>query len=173
MQRISIIQGQHAVIAEPNRLIATVLGSCIAVCLYDPAAKVGGMNHFLLGDPAPGQMVNPQEMQRYGVHSMELLINEMMRRGAARQRLRAHVYGGAKIIAGVGGIGSSNAAFARRFIETEGIVIGHVDVGGNHARKVEFRPFEGKARSIAVTDLPPPPVAKPLLPAHAGDVELF
>jgi len=175
VQRIAIIQGQNAVVAEPNWLITTLLGSCIAVCLYDPVARVGGMNHFLLGEPGRERNLTPQDMQRYGVHAMELLINGMMSKGATRQRLRAHLYGGANIIAGLGSIGSSNAGFARRFVETEGIAIGHADVGGNRARKVEFLPYEGRARSSTVTDpLPLPlPSPKPLLPAVAGELELF
>jgi chemotaxis protein CheD len=176
MRRIPIVQGEHRVVTEPNVMITTVLGSCIAVCLQDPVARVGGMNHFLLGAPSPGDVTAKADMQRYGIHAMELLINEMMRHGAARERLRAHLYGGANIVAGLGNIGSSNAAFAREFVRTEGIAIGHCDLGGRQARKVEFLPYEGKARSAIVHDVPapPPPVARPrerLVPA--GDIELF
>lgn len=171
MRRISIIQGEHAVVAEPETVITTLLGSCIAVCLHDGLARIGGMNHFLLGEPGADHKVRLEDMQRYGVHAMELLINEMMSKGAVRARLRAHLYGGANIVAGLGSIGSSNAAFAKRFIETEGIAIGHVDVGGSRARKVEFRPYDGKVRSIAVRDAPPPVAV--LLPAAGGELELF
>jgi chemotaxis protein CheD len=174
MQRISIIQGEHAVVTEPDRLITTLLGSCVAVCLHDPVAHVGGMNHFLLGEPGTERNLSPQDLQRYGVHAMELLINAMMIRGALRQRLRAHLYGGANMIAGLGSIGTSNAAFAQRFVETEGIAIGHVDVGGRKARKVEFLPYEGKARSTAVADMPPPLLPTTRQPAApAGELELF
>lgn len=174
MNRISIIQGEHAVVSEPGTVITTLLGSCIAVCLQDPAARIGGMNHFLLGEPGKDQQVSAQAMQRYGVHAMELLINAMMKRGAARARLRAHLYGGANIIAGLGSIGSSNAAFARRFLDTEGIAVGHVDVGGSHPRKVEFLAYEGKARATAVSEAPPIQTAAPvLLPVGGGELELF
>ena len=171
MQRISIIQGEHRVLAVPDTMLTTVLGSCVAVCLHDPVAKLGGMNHFLLGEPGEGHDVRPEEMQRYGVHAMELLINAMMQAGAARERLCGHLYGGANIIAGLGAIGSSNAAFARRFMETEGLEIRHCDLGGTSARKVEFLPVLGKVRSIKVTDVPPP-VQKPQSIA-TNDVELF
>ena len=96
----------------------------------------------------------------------------MMQNGAVRTRLKAHLYGGANIIAGLGAIGSSNAAFARRFMETEGIEIGRCELGGTRARKVEFMPYEGRVRSQLVADaapiLPVKPVALP-----DGDVELF
>ena len=172
MRRISIVQGEHAAVSEPDTLISTLLGSCIAVCLHDGVARVGGMNHFLLGEPGVGHAPSPQDMQRYGVHAMELLVNALMKKGAARSRLRAHIYGGATMIAGLGGIGSSNAAFAQRFIADEGIAIGHVDVGGTLARKVEFMPYLGKARSTTVAD--PLPIAAPIpQPVYGGDLELF
>ena len=175
MRRIPIIQGEHAVVSEPGVMISTLLGSCVAVCLYDPIAKVGGMNHFLLGEPSEGQAVSAIDMQRYGVHAMELLINGMMGKGASRARLRAHIYGGANIISGLGSIGSSNAAFARRFMETEAITIGHCDVGGTLARKVEFLPHDGRSRCTKVSQQVPEtaPVAKPEPAAHRGELELF
>jgi chemotaxis protein CheD len=172
MRRISIVQGEHAVVAEPGVVIATLLGSCVAVCLQDPVARIGGMNHFLLSEPGGEEVVRPQDQQRYGVHAMELLINAMMGRGAARQRLRAHLYGGANIIAGLGGIGSSNAAFARKFMADEGIAVGRSELEGTRARKVEFMPFEGRVRSTLIESAPP--LRKPIpLKAEGGDVELF
>lgn len=173
MRRVSIIQGEHHVSGEPDVVISTLLGSCVAVCLQDPDNRVGGMNHFLLGEPGRDDTIDRRDMQRYGVHAMELLINALMSRGATRSRMRAHLYGGANIIAGLGSIGSSNAAFARRFMATEGIAIGHCDLGGTHARKVEFLPYEGKARSRAVAQ-PPPIVRAPIaFPESDGDLELF
>jgi chemotaxis protein CheD len=171
-RRINLVQGDHIALDKPGTVVSTLLGSCIAVCLHDHDAHVGGMNHFLLGQPEAGQTVSTNEMQRYGVHAMELLINAMMKKGARRPGLRAHIYGGANIIAGLGSIGDANARFARRFVEMEGIMIGHVDVGGTHARRIEFMPFEGKTRSRLVTDVVPPP-RMPTLPARGGEIELF
>jgi len=172
MRRVSIIQGEHAVVGEPDVMISTLLGSCVAACLHDPVAKLGGMNHFLLGEPNRDHKVELADMQRYGVHAMELLINALMSRGAIRSRLKAHLYGGANIVAGLGSIGSSNAAFARRFMETEGIAIGHCDLGGDQARKVEFLPHDGRSRCVKVSQQVPvaPP---PKLPALGGELELF
>lgn len=173
MRRVSIIQGENHVSGEPDVVISTLLGSCVAVCLQDPVSRVGGMNHFLLGEPGKDDMVHHRDMARYGVHAMELLINELMRRGGVRSQLRAHLYGGANIIAGLGSIGSSNAAFARRFMETEGIAIGHCDLGGTQARKVEFVPYEGKARSRSVAEIPKIIAAPVILASNDGDLELF
>ncbi len=172
MPTIPIIQGEHAVVKEADTVISTLLGSCIAVCLHDAERRLGGMNHFLLGEPSPGQQLSESDMQRYGVHAMELLINATMKAGAQRANLRAHLYGGANIIAGLGGIGTANAAFAKRFLETEGIAIGHCDTGGTKARKVEFRPYDGKIRARCVADKPPT-VVVPSAPQHGGEIELF
>ena len=174
MRKINIIQGEHAVVSEPGVVISTLLGSCIAVCLHDGVARLGGMNHFLLGDPGEGHKLSPSDLQRYGVHAMEVLINALMKKGAVRGRLKAHVYGGATMVAGLGPIGTNNAAFARRFLETEGIGIVHFDLGGASARKIEFIPFEGKTRCVRVSEMVPLAPVRALAPAAAGgELELF
>jgi chemotaxis protein CheD len=175
MARVTIVQGEYHVAWEAGTVIATLLGSCIGVCLHDAAARVGGMNHFLLGEPDAATPMLAGDMQRYGIHAMELLINAMMQRGAQRSRLRAHIYGGANMVAGLGSIGSSNAAFARNFMATEGIAIAHIDVGGTQARKVEFMPYEGRVRASRVAAMAPLPAVRVPAPAAAaaGEVELF
>lgn len=171
MRRFPIVQGEYRVVAEPGVMITTLLGSCIAVCLRDPVVRVGGMNHFLLSEPNPDSLVDEADMHCYGIHAMELLINEIMKLGGLRSRMRAQLYGGANVVAGLGGIGHDNAAFARRFLETEGIAIGHADTGGRQARKVEFLPFEGKARCTLVAEHVP--IVKPPAFASGGELELF
>lgn len=172
MRRVTIVQGDYRVETAPGVTITTLLGSCVAVCLHDAVARVGGMNHFLLGAPGEDALVSRADRTRYGVHAMELLINEMMKQGAARSRLRAHLYGGATITAGLGAIGQNNARFARDFAAAEGIAIAHCDLGGERARRVEFRPHDGVARSRLVEAAPP--VLQPLArPANLGEVELF
>ncbi len=174
MRRVSIVQGENAIVAEPGVVVSTLLGSCVAACLYDPVARVGGMNHFLLGEPSADHRVSAGDMQRYGIHAMELLINGMMARGASRTRLRAHLYGGGNIVSGLGGIGTANAAFARRFMADEGIEVAHSDLGGASARKVEFLPHEGKSRCTRVADrVPERPPVPVTLPPVGGDLELF
>lgn len=173
MHRVSIVQGEYHVASEPGTVIATLLGSCIGVCLHDAVARVGGMNHFLLGEPDAGAAAMTGDRTRYGIHAMELLINAMMQRGAQRSRLRAHIYGGANIVAGLGDIGRSNAVFAQNFMETEGITIAHSDVGGVQARKVEFMPFEGRVRARRVAEATPAPAVPVPVLANAGEVELF
>jgi chemotaxis protein CheD len=121
-------------------LIMTTLGSCIAACLWDREAKIGGMNHFMLpeGDAGSG---------RYGSYAMELLINEMMKQGASRSTMEAKVFGGGQVIDGMNSmnIGERNTAFVVDYLKTERIPIMSKDVLGNHPRKVCFLPRSGKA----------------------------
>ncbi len=173
MERITIVQGEHAVCGDPGRSIHTLLGSCVAVCLLDPVRRVGGMNHFLLGEPDAG--ARHQDLSRYGIHAMELLVNALMRRGSERQHLRAHLYGGATMIERLGDIGRHNIQFARQFCRTEGIEVRHEDTGGRLARRVEFLPYEGRSRCRLVRDpvAETAPTALPLPTTTAGELELF
>ncbi len=86
-RRINIIQGEYKVSNDPNVVITTILGSCVAACIRDPAAGVGGMNHFLL----PGSteaLAAGGDATRYGVHLMELLINGLLKQGARKSAWR-------------------------------------------------------------------------------------
>ena len=136
---IHVTQGQFRVGTGAEDVLTAVLGSCVAVCLHDPLRRVGGMNHFLLpgSDPAAGSNV------KYGAHSMEQLVNAILRGGASRSRLEAHVFGGANVVRGLSKIGESNAVFAQDFIRREGFVLRKADTGGNSGRRVYFRPTNG------------------------------
>jgi len=171
--RITVMQGQARVSAGPRVEFSTVLGSCVASCLYDPEVEVGGMNHFLLAEP-PASVTPGDFDEHYGVYLMELLINEMLAHGAAKSRLRAHLYGGANLNTGLARIGTRNASFARQFLASERITIVREDLGGNHARRVDFRPARGQVRCRAVESTMAPD-ARPSIrpPMSRGDVELF
>jgi chemotaxis protein CheD len=167
-----VIQGEHAVSDEPEALLTTVLGSCVAACLHDPGRGVGGMNHFLLAQTSEGVRV-AEEAMRYGAYAMEVLINDLMKRGARRERLEAKLFGGAKMVDGLSDIGSANAAFARRFLEDEGIPIISASLGGRRARRVEFWPSTGRARQREVEDLVSARAPREPAPIYGNDVELF
>ncbi|MEP7298911.1 MAG: chemoreceptor glutamine deamidase CheD [Burkholderiales bacterium] len=136
---VKILPGEYFV-HDQDILIMTTLGSCIAACLWDREAKVGGMNHFMLpeGDADSG---------RYGSFAMELLINEMMKRGATRSTMEAKVFGGGQVVEGMNNmnIGERNTAFVVDYLKTERIPIMSKDVLGPHPRKVCFLPASGKA----------------------------
>jgi chemotaxis receptor (MCP) glutamine deamidase CheD len=99
-------------------VISTLLGSCIAVSLHDPVAKVGGLNHFMLPTRS-----GDRDSAKYGVNAMELLINDLMKKGAARARFRAKVFGGGSMLsasdAKVFDVPKMNIDFAFQFLELE------------------------------------------------------
>jgi chemotaxis protein CheD len=173
-RRLTVAQGETRVSDEPDVVLTTVLGSCIAACFYDPVAQIGGINHYLLAD---GSASDTASMQRYGVYAMEVLINAMLAMGASRHRLKARIFGGATMRVGFRDIGGTNIAFARTFLRNERIPLVGEDVGGSSARRVEFRAALGLARCRIAMDTSAPvarPVARPVpAPASTGDVEFF
>src|ERR1700740_2760327 len=140
---VTVMQGMVETSADQSVVLTTVLGSCIAACLFDPIARVGGMNHFLLAEPSSSQ-VNADT--HYGIYLMELLINTMLKQGASKSRMKAHIYGGGNIHKNMQPIGQRNSELAERFLNTENIMITHRDVGGTNARRVDFLAASGKAR---------------------------
>ena len=173
LERITVMQGQALASASPSIEYSTVLGSCVATCLYDPQSKVGGMNHFLLSEPpanAPGTQID----EHYGVYLMELLVNQMLSRGARKSNLKAHLYGGANVNRNMMRSGTMNAEFAREFLRREGIALMREDLGGTNARRIDFRPASGQVRLRTVEDRFAPPVKPTQSPVVTrGDVELF
>jgi len=176
-RRIHVIQGEYKVSDKPNVVFSTILGSCVAACMLDPVAGVGGMNHFLL--PGNTDSLASGQAKRYGVHLMELLINGLLKKGARRDRLQAKLFGGARTVTTFSNVGEKNALFAEQFLADEGIRIIGSSTGGNLGRKVEFWPVSGRARQFflsgAETDtavereqVPARPV-----PETASSVELF
>jgi chemotaxis protein CheD len=171
-RRLAVIQGEAQVSADPDLVLTTVLGSCVAACLHDPAARVGGMNHFLL--PEACEVGRAGEAERYGVHLMELLVNGLLKAGARRSRLEARLFGGCASFGARFSVGARNAEFAAEFLRAEGIAHVGGSLGGSRGRRVEFRPASGRARQMLLSAAPPPPPRPTLPPPSAGgDIELF
>jgi chemotaxis protein CheD len=172
-RKVHVIQGEYAVSRDQHVVMTTLLGSCIAVCLHDPLAGVGGMNHFLLAETTDGVRFEDEAM-RYGAYAMEVLINDLMKLGASRDRLEAKIFGGAKMFEALNDVGVANAGFAKRFLQDEGIPVTGVSVGGRRARRVEFWPATGRARQREVERAPElMSNPAPAHPAAVGGVELF
>lgn len=135
----------HFVSTRAPSLLVTLLGSCVAACLRDPVSGVCGMNHFMLpeaqADAAPDLLG-----ARFGVQAMELLILDMQKRGARRDRLQAKVFGAGSVLDGMSvvNVGELNAAFILRYLEVEHIPILAQDMLGPWARKVYFFTDSGK-----------------------------
>lgn len=138
--RIAI--GGVAASLAPQRL-STLLGSCVAVCLYDPLLHAGGMNHILM----PHAAVCRGCETRYGVQAMELLINDLMHLGADRRRFLAKAFGGANVLPAftTPTIGERNAGFVRDFLQTERIPLQAESLGGDLPMEVIFETHTGRA----------------------------
>lgn len=173
-KRVHVVQGEQYVTEDPEVVLTTLLGSCVAACMRDPVAGVGGMNHFLL----PGGRTD-SGAQRHGVHAMELLVNALLQRGARRERLEAKLFGGARLIDGLTDVGRQNADFAQRFLADEGIRHVGGSLLGEYGRKIQFWPVSGRARqsmmereSASVFDIERR--IRPVAPVESdGSVELF
>ncbi|WP_418591822.1 chemotaxis protein CheD [Ponticoccus sp. (in: a-proteobacteria)] len=169
-QLINVIQGDYVISRDPKAVLSTVLGSCIAVCMYDPRTGIGGMNHFLL----PSRAGAEGENVRYGAYAMELLINGLLKKGAERSALQAKMFGGASMMGNLRDIGGSNAAFARQFLRDEGIPCTAESTGGRSARRVKFWPVSGRVRQLLVApDAAPVERPAPLPKPVASEITLF
>ena len=133
-------------VSTTGTVITTVLGSCVAACLLDADAGVAGMNRFMLPDADTGDHVHAEAM-RYGGYAMDVLVREMMQRGARRAKLQAKLFGGGAVLANMTtlNIGDRNSDFALRYLRAEGITVTAQDLRGPSARRVCFFGATGRA----------------------------
>lgn len=145
---VKILPGEYYVTMD-DEAITTVLGSCVSACVRDPERGVGGMNHFMLPedaatgsdswlDPAVGRAT------RYGSYAMESLINDMLKLGAARERLEIKLFGGGRILASMSDVGGRNIEFIRSYVRLEGFRVAAEDLGGTRPRKIVYFPMSGR-----------------------------
>jgi chemotaxis protein CheD len=153
-QAITIIHPGEYLATSADIIISTVLGSCISVALRDKNLSIGGLNHFML----PGSLESRRTMEspnaKYGMYAMELLINDLLKRGCRREHLEAKVFGGGSVLghgSTPGGIPRSNIDFAFDFLKTEGIPVLSSDVGGREARKILFFVKSGRVLLKRIT----------------------
>ncbi|PCH59983.1 MAG: chemotaxis protein CheD [Gammaproteobacteria bacterium] len=142
-----ILPGEYYV-TRVNELITTVLGSCISVCIRDPANKVGGMNHFMLPQAtahAQSKAIDTSAAARYGNVAMEYLINSILKYGGRRENLEFKIFGGGRILAQMTDVGDRNIAFIKHYFRTEGFKVAGHDTGDIYPRKVIYNPITGKA----------------------------
>ena len=137
-----ILPGQYHATSD-DVVIVTVLGSCVSACLWDPARRIGGMNHFMLPGAAGGAAVASANL---GLYAMEVLINRMLKLGAERRRIVAKVFGGASVLEGMDAlnVGTQNGTFVLEFLAEEGIPVVAQDLYDVCPRKVYFFPASGK-----------------------------
>ena len=128
---------------DPSQVI-TILGSCVAVCLWDRLTHVAGINHFML----PHDVGQQSGTLRYANFSISELLRRVGELGAERRRMEAKLFGGACVLSSNQNgrdLGSKNVEVARERLSQERIKIVAEDVGGNHGRKLVFRTWDGSA----------------------------
>lgn len=173
-----VLPGDHHVTERKDLALVTLLGSCVAACIRDVETGIGGLNHFLLPDDRSGEA--GAGSMRYGTNAMEVLINDILRRGGAKHRLEAKVFGAGNVIdtSAAETVGDRNAKFVQEYLRREGVKIAASDLGGNRARRIFFFPATGR---VSVLRLEPTSVreqemrlkAKVDTAPKAGGVELF
>jgi len=126
-------------------VLATTLGSCVSACLFEEGPwGIGGMNHFLLPE---GEGRVPDGLPtRYGLAAMESLLNGLLRLGSARGDLVVKLFGGGRMLDNLADVGERNIRFVRAFLHTEGLRVQAADLGGDQARRVNFRTDTGRAQ---------------------------
>ncbi|MGL6070727.1 chemotaxis protein CheD [Craterilacuibacter sp.] len=135
-------------VVEQQRPIATLLGSCVAVCLIDTGLPLAGMNHFMLPQMHNSRHAD-EDILLAGDACMEALLNAMLKLGAARHRIRAKAFGGGNMIDGprpeLRSIGQRNADFTQSWLAREHIPLLASDFLGPWSRKVLLIPATGDA----------------------------
>jgi chemotaxis protein CheD len=144
-EAVKILPGEYYA-TTADKLIVTVLGSCVAVCLRDKISRFGGMNHFLLPNDGSNESGLLTESARYGVYAMEILINQLLKLGAQRHRLEAKVFGGGNVMRGLtlNNVGQRNAEFVLDYLHNESIPVIAQDLLGEYPRKIYFFSDTGK-----------------------------
>jgi len=131
-------------VSEDPCAVTTILGSCVAVGLWDPSAEVGGLCHFLL----PQWSGSGTASARFGNVAVERLAEGVCAKGARRERLLAKIFGGACVIAALRGgihLGQRNVELARELVANAGIPVVAEDALGTRGRKLIFHTHDGAA----------------------------
>jgi chemotaxis protein CheD len=162
--------GEYGISAEPDIVLSTLLGSCVAACLYDPEARVGGLNHFLLPEG--------RENLLYDNHAMEVLLNAILARGG-------HRFGVARMVAQatspIVNVGQRNIEFVRLYLRKEEFPLLAEDVGGMEARRIWMHAVTGRVwvERLQIQDAQPLVVSESRYrdsisrQPPAGDIDIF
>jgi len=143
-ESVVLMPGAYFATAQGDEVISTLLGSCVAACLYDPLHKVIGMNHFLLSSAhyAKNMSFLHTDAGRYGAHAMELLINDMLKLGADRRYIQAKAFGGGKILdmnsSNYTCVSDKNVEFIIEYLRVENIKLVAQALGGRQGRVIHF-----------------------------------
>lgn len=144
-QAVKLLPGEYYVTSE-EIVLTTVLGSCVSACVRDSTAGIGGMNHFMLPDDADPDSRDSAAAMRYGSYAMNVLLNELFKGGAKRERLEAKVFGGGAVLANMTmlNIGERNADFVLRYLQGERVRVAAQDLRGTLPRRINYFPSTGR-----------------------------
>ena len=154
MEAAKILPGEYFA-TDKNMLLVTVLGSCVAACVRDTRAGIGGMNHFILPRSEKDPTNSVSMSARYGTFAMEILINQLIKMGGRRENMEAKVFGGGNVLRGftLNNIGESNASFVLEYLQNEGIRVAAEDMLGVHPRKIYYFPGSGRVLVKKIREL--------------------
>src|SRR5690606_6113979 len=144
LKKYTVFPGQYVITTVPT-LISTVLGSCVAVCLWDPESKVSGMNHYLL----PGTAGDEPGNSNRGLTATRLLIRSLINRQVKPENIRAKIFGGCNSLYGKNDlfkVGERNIAIAYDVLNEFNISVAARHTGGCYGRKIVFNTTTGKVR---------------------------
>jgi chemotaxis protein CheD len=142
---VAYLHAGHIFVSRMPCRVTTILGSCVAVGLWDPVTRVGGLNHFLL----PQYTENGLSSPRFGNVAIHKLIEAIVAAGGRRKQFKAKLFGGACVLQafqrGSGRLGERNVHVARAVLAEEGIPVCAEDVEGERGRKLIFQTHDGTA----------------------------
>jgi chemotaxis protein CheD len=141
---VPVEPGACVVTNATDEMLTVVVGSSIAACMRDPVAGIGGMNHFLLPGHETPNALNADYSLRFGHFAMEKLVNDLIARGAQKDRLEVKLFGGASVVKASRSIGDENIAFVQAYLAAEGLEVVSDDLGGLFPRRIQYVPKTGK-----------------------------
>jgi chemotaxis protein CheD len=151
-----LLPGEYYVTVA-DEMLYTVLGSCVSACVRDRVLGIGGMNHFMLPLEASRQRgMSPPSLSiptRFGNVAMERLVNDILKCGGRRAQLEFKIVGGGRVMSNAADVGARNVAFVTDYLQAEGFDVTSHDVGGRHARRVQYFPATGRLRVQHVRDI--------------------
>jgi chemotaxis protein CheD len=145
-QLVNVGVAQSKVASSPTAL-RTILGSCVAICIYDRIKKIGGLVHILLPN-SQDVNVNPE---KYADTGIQLLVNRLLKDGAKKEFMSAKIAGGASMFKfesnlALGKIGERNIEETKEILKKLGVPVLAEDVGGNNGRVVDFFLEDGRMK---------------------------
>ncbi|MBN1531984.1 MAG: chemotaxis protein CheD [Spirochaetes bacterium] len=144
---VKIIHAGEFYTSGNDELIQTLLGSCVAVCLYDPVRRISGMNHFMLPGRISRVDIFNDRSARYGITAINTLIEAMLGMGSEKKSIVAKVFGGGSVIEyrqRAKSIPEDNVRVARVMLEMADIQMLEIDTGGAYSRKIVMDVLSGE-----------------------------